>query len=489
MPDPSPKPQTPKQHHTVPAVCRLPRKEFRRQVRKQRRSRLRQTVAQTRAEKRRLAASDPVLVALRQTKKVEAEAERLKQQDAWEAREREIEAENQARRLVERGQEERKVARQHIQDEWSAVVTQMKSDGYEHPSEKYRPAPGHYGPKSQTGESKALEAGRIAAAKVLEEMRVRNIVPLGTRKPVSHGPSTSALHSLTAEFKVQQKQWNCAFYMQTGSCRLGPVACMRVHPEPTVKTTLLIPNMSTYPPTEQDAHSQVQISEMEYIVEFYQDVYAEFSRFPGLKALKVCQNKSPHLRGNVYAQYASEEAASRAQTLMHNRYYGGRRLTCIVVPELRWDKAICAAFLKGKCKSLETCSLLHPYTSASIRAIDRQLTATAVPDTALVGSRSISRDPPSQTNVHLPRDATLRSSLPVSSPSSSSAAHQSESPSCSPRQHHHHYHYHHHRSHSSSATSPRRSSHGTSSSATSGDRHQSSSRRKRKRSRSPSERS
>lgn len=54
---------------------------------------------------------------------------------------------------------------------------------------------------------------------------------------------------------------------------------------------------------------------------------------------------SPHLRGNVYVQFASEDAALNACTLFNGRWYAGRQLTCCLVTIDKWRHALCGECL------------------------------------------------------------------------------------------------------------------------------------------------
>jgi splicing factor U2AF subunit len=47
--------------------------------------------------------------------------------------------------------------------------------------------------------------------------------------------------------------------------------------------------------------------------EFYEDIFEELTNIGGeLEQLRVCENLSDHLTGNVYAKFCEEEDAERA---------------------------------------------------------------------------------------------------------------------------------------------------------------------------------
>ena len=66
--------------------------------------------------------------------------------------------------------------------------------------------------------------------------------------------------------------------------------------------------------------------------------------------MQVCCNWEPHLRGNVYVQFATEEEGSKAYTSFNGRWYAGKQLVCQYTPVNKWKGAICGKFVgpKGK---------------------------------------------------------------------------------------------------------------------------------------------
>jgi hypothetical protein len=45
-----------------------------------------------------------------------------------------------------------------------------------------------------------------------------------------------------------------------------------------------------------------------------------------LEVLQVCRNGSPHLRGNVYVHYCTEESAMAAYNALNGRFYAGKQV-------------------------------------------------------------------------------------------------------------------------------------------------------------------
>ena len=66
----------------------------------------------------------------------------------------------------------------------------------------------------------------------------------------------------------------------------------------------------------------------DHFEEFYEDIFEELTNIGGeLEQLRVCENLSDHLTGNVYAKFCEEEDAERAlKALMvraHSRMWQG----------------------------------------------------------------------------------------------------------------------------------------------------------------------
>ena len=75
--------------------------------------------------------------------------------------------------------------------------------------------------------------------------------------------------------------------------------------------------------------------------EVYQDIRYEFENHGRLTRLLVCSNREPHLRGNVYASYATEREAMTSLLKFNGRYYAGRVVNCLFVNIPNWKSAIC----------------------------------------------------------------------------------------------------------------------------------------------------
>lgn len=162
---------------------------------------------------------------------------------------------------------------------------------------------------------------------------------------------------------LEKDRANCPFYTKTGACRFGD-RCSRKHNFPTSSPTLLIKSMFTTFGMEQcrrddyDPDSSLEYSEEEtyqQFLDFYHDVLPEFKNVGKVVQFKVSCNLEPHLRGNVYVQYQSEEDCQAAFSLFNGRWYAGRQLQCEFCPVTRWKMAICG---KSQCSDTPP-PLLH----------------------------------------------------------------------------------------------------------------------------------
>ncbi|KAM6151460.1 U2 small nuclear ribonucleoprotein auxiliary factor 35 kDa subunit-related protein 2 [Rhynchocyon petersi] len=161
----------------------------------------------------------------------------------------------------------------------------------------------------------------------------------------------------------------CPFYSKTGACRFGD-RCSRKHNCPALSPTLLIKSMFTTFGMEQckmydyDPDASLEYSEEEtyqQFLDFYDDVLPEFKGVGKVVQFKVSCNFEPHLRGNVYVQYQSEEDSQTALSLFNGRWYAGRQLQCEFCPVTRWQMAICGLFESQQCPRGKHCNFLHVF--------------------------------------------------------------------------------------------------------------------------------
>ncbi|KAM9042943.1 U2 small nuclear ribonucleoprotein auxiliary factor 35 kDa subunit-related protein 2 [Megaptera novaeangliae] len=172
------------------------------------------------------------------------------------------------------------------------------------------------------------------------------------------------------ELRIMEKdRANCPFYSKTGACRFGD-RCSRKHNFPASSPTLLIKSMFMTFGMEQcrrddyDPDASLEYSEEEtyqQFLDFYDDVLPEFKNVGKVIQFKVSCNWEPHLRGNVYVQYQSEEECQAALSLFNGRWYAGRQLQCEFCPVTRWKMAICGLFEIQQCPRGKHCNFLHVF--------------------------------------------------------------------------------------------------------------------------------
>uniref|UniRef100_A0A674AUU1 Zinc finger CCCH-type, RNA binding motif and serine/arginine rich 2 n=1 Tax=Salmo trutta TaxID=8032 RepID=A0A674AUU1_SALTR len=166
-----------------------------------------------------------------------------------------------------------------------------------------------------------------------------------------------------------QDRANCPFFLKTGACRFGD-RCSRKHVHPPASPTLMIRGMfATFGMDQRsrddydtDAcleHSEEEVQQQ--FVDFYEDVLPEFRTAGKVVQFKVSCNFEPHLRGNVYVQFDTEEQCREAFMMFNGRWYAGKQLQCEFSPVTRWKTAICGLFDRQKCPKGKHCNFLHVY--------------------------------------------------------------------------------------------------------------------------------
>ncbi|KDR21330.1 U2 small nuclear ribonucleoprotein auxiliary factor 35 kDa subunit-related protein 2 isoform X2 [Zootermopsis nevadensis] len=161
----------------------------------------------------------------------------------------------------------------------------------------------------------------------------------------------------------------CPFFSKTGACRFGD-RCSRNHPRPGISKVLLIPNFYSHFGIDQsmideyDTDLMLEYDDREtyqHFREFYEDVLPEFEQCGRVVQFKVCCNCEPHLRGNVYVEYASTRDAVGAFQKFQGRWYGGRQLNVEFTCVSSWKSAICGLFFKRRCPKGRSCNFLHVF--------------------------------------------------------------------------------------------------------------------------------
>ncbi|XP_073681930.1 U2 small nuclear ribonucleoprotein auxiliary factor 35 kDa subunit-related protein 2-like [Garra rufa] len=171
------------------------------------------------------------------------------------------------------------------------------------------------------------------------------------------------------DYGTEKDKANCPFFLKTGACRFGD-RCSRKHEHPTSSSTLMVRGMFVTFGMEQsrrddyDTDASLEYSEEEMhqqFLDFYEDALPEFKNAGRVVQFKVSCNYEPHLRGNVYVQYDTEEQCREAFMMFNGRWYAGRQLQCEFSPVTRWKTAICGLFDRRKCPKGKHCNFLHVF--------------------------------------------------------------------------------------------------------------------------------
>lgn len=188
----------------------------------------------------------------------------------------------------------------------------------------------------------------------------------------ANGPWHNPLAPRSGDSKsygTEQDTVNCSFYLKTGACRFGE-RCSRHHPRPSSSVTLMIPGMyndirlSQSMLDEADQDTSLEYDErdtFESFKRFYDDTLPEFRKAGTVVQFKVCCNFEPHLRGNVYVQFSSEEECAKAYAMFNARWYASKQLSCEYSPVTKWKSAICGLFGRNRCPRGKNCNFLHVY--------------------------------------------------------------------------------------------------------------------------------
>uniref|UniRef100_A0A673TD50 Zinc finger CCCH-type, RNA binding motif and serine/arginine rich 2 n=1 Tax=Suricata suricatta TaxID=37032 RepID=A0A673TD50_SURSU len=270
----------------------------------------------------------------------ESETERQKLHEAWLLRERKAQEEFRSKKekeeAAEKQQEEQK---RKLKEEWEEQQRKERKEEEQKVQEK--------------------REREEAAQKMLEH----------TERELGNGATWQNPEPPTGLRLTGRERANCPFYSKTGACRFGD-RCLRTHDFPSSSPTLLIKSMFTTFGLEQcrwddhDPDASLEDSEEEtyqQFLDFYEDVLPEFKSVGKVIQFKVSCNAEPHLRGNVYVQYQSEEECRAALSLFNGRWYAGRQLRCEFCPVTRWKMAVCGLSAIEQCPRGKHCNFLHVF--------------------------------------------------------------------------------------------------------------------------------
>jgi splicing factor U2AF subunit len=165
-------------------------------------------------------------------------------------------------------------------------------------------------------------------------------------------------------FGTEEDKVNCPFYLKMGACRHGD-RCSRIHVRPVISQTLLLQNMYVPPQQSYDAQTGQPVPQDEddlqdHFEDFYEDIFEELTSIGGeLEQLRVCENLSDHLSGNVYAKFYEEDDAERALQKLMGRFYAGRPILAQNCPVTDFKDARCRQFEEATCGRGGYCNFMH----------------------------------------------------------------------------------------------------------------------------------
>ncbi|XP_010770792.1 U2 small nuclear ribonucleoprotein auxiliary factor 35 kDa subunit-related protein 2 [Notothenia coriiceps] len=352
----------------------LSQRERRAALRKERRKKKRQALARARESGLKNGGSPAYEVEEEEEEEINendvAEEERLRLHTEW--LKREMLAQEEFRLRAEREEAVRKRKEEEermIKEEWEA---QQKKEEEE---------------KEQKQQDKRDR--EEAVQKMLDEAENQLENGGAWMNPEAPGAKSSE------NFGTERDVANCPFFLKTGACRFGD-RCSRKHAYPTASPTLMIRGMFTTFGLQQsrrddyDIDASLEYSEeelQETFLDFYQDVLPELKSVGKVVQFKVSCNYEPHLRGNVYIQFDTEEQCMEAIIRFNGRWYAGRQLHCEMCPVTRWKNAICGLYDRQKCPKGKHCNFLHVFRNPGNEFWEADRDLHLSPDRSVRGSR------------------------------------------------------------------------------------------------------
>ncbi|XP_064394197.1 U2 small nuclear ribonucleoprotein auxiliary factor 35 kDa subunit-related protein 2-like [Halichondria panicea] len=384
-------------------------KRRRQLINKERRRRKRVTEALQREQKQAVLEQDPDYLeelCAEERKVAEGERQRALQEEQWRETERvaqeEFRRKREAQEKVLREREERE---RLIREEWESLQSRER-DEEERQERARRDKEERLQEALKTGETPLHQTSWASPRWTPESSTPPSSPP--TQATPSPRPSQNP------NYGTEQDPQYCSFYLKTGACRFKE-RCSRQHPRPSSSTTLMLPGMYTslgfmeqlVDDKDQDTGLEYDEGELyEQFIVFYNDVLPEFRMAGKVVQFKVSCNYEPHLRGNVYVQFSTEEECSKAFQLFNGRWYAQRQLSCEYCPVQKWRSAICGLFNMKKCFKGKHCNFLHVFKNPDrdFYRADRDLPLTSPPSSH--SHRRHSSHTPSHSSPYTPRQSS-----------------------------------------------------------------------------------
>jgi splicing factor U2AF subunit len=180
---------------------------------------------------------------------------------------------------------------------------------------------------------------------------------------------------------TEEDKVNCPFYFKIGACRHSE-RCSRLHHKPAFSPTILIKHLYRHPVRLAELQQAAAPGTGKAVIDegqaqedflcFYEDMYAELSKFGRIDALHVCDNLGDHMIGHVYCKFRDEEDASDALQVMNARYYDGRHMEVEFSPVTDFREARCRDYDEEACARGGFCNFLHvkPVPHCLVKSLD-----------------------------------------------------------------------------------------------------------------------
>ena len=173
-----------------------------------------------------------------------------------------------------------------------------------------------------------------------------------SRSPLGRYRGSNTVSTIRSHRRKDKPKQPCIYYNKTGACIFGD-ACHLTHRSTADATTILVQNMYQYVFTNPDENDKVQFEQ------FYYNSLAWFGCIGTVKMFKCSRNLLPHLKGNVYIQYESQEQAVQAVNEYSGTEFDGRVIQVQLCPITNWKGAICRS---SPCMlGVAQCTDLHVY--------------------------------------------------------------------------------------------------------------------------------
>ncbi|XP_002971007.2 zinc finger CCCH domain-containing protein 5 [Selaginella moellendorffii] len=338
------------------------RKEKRKARKKIKRKKCRQRIAEAERLREEVRLQDPEeLLRIRKALELEAQREELERKLHEEEERRWLERERQAQEEFQRREQERLSKQKEVPLEKQEKEEEEDGEYEDGPAEIIWEGNEITIRKTRVKVGAKVEKPEVNTKERKDDRPTRNPSP-PPRLALPRKQSYDGIEQV-ANYGTEQDKTHCPFHTKTGACRFGP-RCSRLHVYPEKSCTLLIKNMYTGPGLawEHDEGLECTDEEIEEkFEEFYEDVHSEFLKFGELVNFKVCRNSSPHLRGNVYVHYQSEEDAVAACLALSGRFYASKQMIPEFVRVSKWKAALCGEYMKAHqtCSRGTACNFLH----------------------------------------------------------------------------------------------------------------------------------